>query len=323
VWPGNLPGLYAFSGGILGYYIGDGGNDMYDDGNEIRVRVNGAWSGPLNYEQNCDGAAPVAVGGYFGQKEDATYITCKLPFDRRRGYDSSFGHAFVAIVMSPSGSIDGISTMGNLGADEGGKQEQGTMVGAKGVVGYYKKTYGANAPGVALADPSVNHIFFGQGIENAQVKIGSTTDSDLHELKFGHGVSLVYYVMWAGKEGYEYPKDDIQDILDRMSASCYSAEYTPHLSLGGGMNFGSVLGILVLVFAAIGLLVCVALVVKTPGMLANLSGKLKPGRSRTGPGSSSTVNVGNPPLQTPRMGLAGADSAQEYATAYTPPSSSM
>ena len=39
--------LYPFSGGESGTYISDGGQDMYDDGNELRLRVGGQWSEPL------------------------------------------------------------------------------------------------------------------------------------------------------------------------------------------------------------------------------------------------------------------------------------
>ena len=65
VWPGNLGSLYRFSQGINGYYIGDGGRDMYDVGNEVSVRINGQWSGPMYYNQNCDGSNPHPVGGYY------------------------------------------------------------------------------------------------------------------------------------------------------------------------------------------------------------------------------------------------------------------
>ena len=51
--------------------------------------------------------------------------------------------------------------------------------------------------------------------------------------------------------------------------------------------------------------------------LPNMGG----GRSRTSPSVSHTL--GAPPLQTPRAGLAGNDSAADnFSTAYTPPPSS-
>jgi hypothetical protein len=145
-------------------YIRDGGRDMYDIGNEVRLRVSGKWTGPLDYTQNCDGSSPRSVlalsGGWGQQHGDTTYTTCKLP--AQRWVDRSFGHVFVLVAHSKGSTIDGLSIMGNLGADEGGEQQANyaadPLRGDYGVVGYYKKTYGADSPGRSLADPSVNHV---------------------------------------------------------------------------------------------------------------------------------------------------------------------
>ena len=335
-WPGNFPGLYSFAEGILGYYIRDGGRDMFDHGNEVRLRIGGQWSGALDYTQNCDGSQPRLVGrdscDYAGDcKGDVTYITCKLPVSDGKTSDRSFGKAFVFIAYSPGHQIDGLSIMGNLGADEGGAQEANygndPLRGPSGVVGYYKKTFGANDPGRSLADPSVNHLIFGQGIEGAEVSIGSTTDSDLHELKFAAGTNLVYYVMFAGSEGYNYPRANFENIIERFASSCYGAYYEPSTGTGAGTIFLYLL-LFVCGIGAIGALVFCAYTGKLSEKLSevNLPGM----RSRTSPSvprhqlGTSTINLGAAPLQTPRAVLAANDSAaQEYATAYTPPPTSI
>jgi len=329
-WPGNLPGLYAFNEGVLGYYIRDGGRDMYDIGNEVRLRINGQWTGPLDYTQVCDGAHPRAVslrnGGWGAHYSDTTYATCRMPFTRFTD-TRAFGRAFVFIAYSATSSIDGLSIMGNLGADEGGKQESNTgsspLTAPNGVYGYYKKVFGADDPGVSLADPSVNHLIFGKGIGGASVRVGSTTDSDLHELTFSSGTNLIYYVMFAGKEGYEYPLSDFQDILNRLTRSCYDAEYTPfHPAVpeGGGGNAGTVVLIIFLVLVLIAAIGGLGFCYKQ-GKLDDLMSSMPsmPTRSRTSPTGSSTINLGAPPLQTARAGLAANDSAS-FATEYTPPS---
>ena len=326
-WPANFPGLYSFGEGTLSYYIRDGGHDMYDHGNEIRVRVNGQWSGALDYAQNCDGSHPVPVGrgncDYGGScLGDVTYITCTLSSS-----DRAFGRAFVFIGYSPDRQIDGLSIMGNLGADEGGSQEANygndPLRASEGVVGYYKKTFGANDPGRALADPSVNHIIFGKGIEGADVAIGSTTDSDLHELKFAAGTDLVYYVMFAGTEGYNYPRANFEDVVQRFASSCYGAALPPPSTGGGAVQTFFLL--LLLVCCGIGAIGGLAFCVKSGKLgerLSDISVTIPGVRSRTSP-STSTVNLGAPPLQTSRANLAANDSAaQEYATAYTPPPTS-
>lgn len=117
VWPARLPALYEFSDGVLGWNIADGGKDLFDTGNAVRVRVAGHWSDPLLYNQLCDGAgaAPVRIG-------DARYITCKLDSSWVPGY----GAAFVTIVASERSLIDGFMVSGNVGAD--GKVRSGACL---------------------------------------------------------------------------------------------------------------------------------------------------------------------------------------------------
>jgi len=303
-------------------------------GNKVLLRVNGHWSGPLDYTQNCDGTRPATVGGYFAMG-DAEYITCKLPISSWRKYDKSFANAWVMIASSAEGMIDGISTIGNLGADEGGKQEYNNggdeLTAPGGVVGYYKKTYGADAPGVSLADPSVNHLIWGRGISGASVTIGSTTDSDLHEVVFPHGTTLVYYIMWAGEEGQNYPRADIEMLLHDLAASCTgnlddetgsaAGQSTGH---SGGGNGGATVAIVIVVLLVLALVGGAGYAVSTGKLSLSSITSVLPGRSRTSPSSTSTVgSLGAPPLQTPRAGLVGADSAADnFATAYTPPPSS-
>ena len=182
-WPANLPSLYSFTSGTMGYTVSDGGDDMFDNGNELRIRVNGQWSSPLYYTQVCDGAS--ANGVFFedkwthrhdGAAFDAKYLTCKL-----EQYDAGYGAVFVLVVESKAGSIDGFQVTGNLGADGSGKQESNDggspLHGPKGAVGYYKATYGAGGT-ATTADPSVNHLVFGPGADGAKVSVGATTDND-------------------------------------------------------------------------------------------------------------------------------------------------
>lgn len=73
--PATVTQLYMFTGGEAGATkIGDGGNDMFDGGNELRLRVNGQWTPPLEYTQECDTKIGTPVG-----RGDAMYTTCKLP----------------------------------------------------------------------------------------------------------------------------------------------------------------------------------------------------------------------------------------------------
>jgi len=191
---------------------------MFDIGNEVRLRINGQWSSPLYYTQDCDGSHPHPIG-LTQRLGDATYATCKLPMTSLDAYRPGYGAAFVLVAHSPSSAIDGFMTLGNTGADEGGQQmyNEGSspLRSSGGAVGYYKAIYGANAPGRSVADASINHLIFGAGLGDATVKIGATTDSDLHEIKWAKGTTHLYYVLFAGKEGYEYTQETFQGVLDQ------------------------------------------------------------------------------------------------------------
>ena len=106
-WPASLSSLYQFSGGETGVTIGDGGDDMFDQANMVRLRVNGQWTDPLKYTQQCEGAVAEPA-----RKGDAEYATCK-----------TIGTApvFAAVFSSAAGAIDGLRISGNLGADGQGQ----------------------------------------------------------------------------------------------------------------------------------------------------------------------------------------------------------
>ena len=253
VWPANLPALYNFAGGVLGYSIADGGRGAYDNGNELRIRVNGQWSSPLYYNQVCDGSHwnPTVLDDRYASQGDVRYITCKLPLSSLSYYYPGYGAAFIFIASSKAGQIDGFMTLGNLGADKGGSQHFNTGVSSEGplscqpasscpdgTIGYYKKTYHASTGGVAA--PSINHLIFGRGLENAVVTVGSSTDSDLHELHFGSGVTQMYYILFLGKEGYEYPRAAFEELLKTVANSCeLSADITPDEDLSDDCTYQS------------------------------------------------------------------------------------
>lgn len=182
-WPTGLRSLYPFTGGESGTSIGDGGRDMFDNGNILRVRVHGQWSEPLKYMQVCAGEASDPARG------DVDYATCKTP---------GVAPVFAATFHSPSGAIDGFRVSGNVGTDGSGyhfANAGDTPLQSSNLTdnqyGFYKKTWGAT-------DPSINHLIIVRGVQSAVTDIGQTTDSDLHMLTFPHGAYSLLYLMWAG-----------------------------------------------------------------------------------------------------------------------------
>jgi hypothetical protein len=201
--------LYPFSGGESGHIIQDGGNDMYDGGNEIRVRVRGQWSEPLKYTQVCHGEGP----GEATRLGDVEFNTCKY---------SNTAPLFAAVFSSESAEIDGFRVNGNLGADGGGTQASSSapissataMSTGTPMYGFYKSVSGTR-------DPSVNHLIIAPSAGVSMT--GLTTDSDLHEIHFSQGVSIFVYLLWAGSSGYAYTENDFTSVYTSITTSCFGA----------------------------------------------------------------------------------------------------
>ncbi|KOO29422.1 hypothetical protein Ctob_007133 [Chrysochromulina tobinii] len=333
VWPVNLPALYNFQGGVTGYYIDDGGRDAFDIGNELRIRVNGKWSSPLYYNQICDGSHSHPVGNSIASLGDVQYITCKLPLSSLSYYSPGFGAAFILIGSSKAGMIDGFMTLGNLGADKGGAQKfnngNSPLRGPHGTIGYWKKTYGADDAGVDLADPSINHLIFGKGLDKADVTVGSSTDSDLHELQFKNGITQFYYILFLGKEGYSYSEKAFEETLNALASSCNLDEAR---SLPGGADEppGMSGWVIAAIVISVWLLLCFlagCFWAKKNGKLDAIMDKLPAiplpsmSRAKTTPARRSAPSTSMAPLSTAKISLTTADSAaEEFATSYQPPS---
>ena len=346
-WPVELPSLYSFTEGYAGSSIRDGGSDMFDTGNELRVRIGTRWSSPLRYTQVCDGSSSASVQGL----GDAHYVTCK----HTDVYVPGYGSFFVAAIESRSGSITALMVNGNLGADGKGAQranngtDGGHLRGAHGAVGYYKQTFWAGS------DASVNHLIFAVGDHavGANVRVGNTTDSDLHELSFGRsGVPLVYYLLWGGQHGYRYEEEDFQKVLDAVAGACLpESGYVPPAGGGGGGRGGGagasgggggVFGVVIFVLFLLSLVGFLGYgkykgwryprLLEALDRVRSLKLPVPAMRSQTTP-TPNFVNVAGGPLSTANVTgasapLAMADSATPYVaspmgqTPYTPPPSS-
>ena len=162
----------------------------------------------------------------------------------------------------------------------------------------------------------------------ARSYIGSTTDNDLHQVRFTGGVHTLYYVLWAGKNGYKYEEDDFQGVLNTLAAACLppSTYFPPDAPAGGGggFTFGTFIEI-VFILGAIALVGAIGFMCYKGTFpkidldsfaLPSLSGVGRPGgRSQTNP--MPTFDPGMGPISTTngRSPLAANDSA----TPYTPP----
>lgn len=192
--------LFAFSEGESGEQINDGGNDMYDGGNRVNVRVSGSWSPNLKYTQECGGPNTkemTAVG-----MSDVTYLTCKI---------TSPATMWFAYFESAGANINGFRTMGDLGADGGGHVKSGRLSRIRGTSGYYMHVHSAS-------DPSINKLVLVPNTGWSQ-QTQSTTHLGNHELT-GGGVKALLYVLFAGNNGKEYSEGEFQSVMNAVLGNC-------------------------------------------------------------------------------------------------------
>ncbi len=167
-----IPTRYAFTDGVTGTNISDGGNDMYDGGNFLGTNLGTS----LSYSDNIIAASTLlgAGGQYFTRKYDGLWV-------------------FAADVSG----LSYFEITGNLGADGGGSTDSAVLsVVREGVTyrGFVKRVY-------AAGDPSVNHLVIAADNGSVAHLVATSTDDDYHRITSLTGVTRIYHVLYAGTSG--------------------------------------------------------------------------------------------------------------------------
>ena len=164
----NIPDMYFFSDGVNGYSIIDGGNDMYDGGNQLSTP-----SGVILYYS--DGL--VVSNDNLGQ--GGSYFT--------RKYNGLF--LFVADINN----IPFFEITGNNGADNGGTVNGSvleTTINGKTFYGFVKRVFNAG-------DPSINHLFIVEANEGLSHEFATNTDNDYHRVFGLENSDRLYYLLYS------------------------------------------------------------------------------------------------------------------------------
>lgn len=167
-----IPNRYAFSEGVTGTNIGDGGNDMYDGGNFLNTNLGSS----IPYSDNVIAtSAALGTGGqYFTHKYNGLFV-------------------FVADVVG----LSYFEITGNLGADGSGSTDSAVLsVQRNGVTyrGFVKRVY-------AAGDPSVNHLIIVADNGSVTHETSTDTNNDYHRLTNLTGVTRIYDLLYAGTSG--------------------------------------------------------------------------------------------------------------------------
>jgi len=202
----ELSHMFRFNEGTYSNRIRDGGYDMYDYGNRLRIRSATSYSGHLSYRQQCSNGAWTNAG-----VGDIKYFTCKI---------TNPVVLFFAGFKSESKSITGFKIEGGLGADGSGGVA-GEEIGQwphGSLWGYSKQVYGTR-------DPSVNHLVLVPNDSWTNV-YSSSTNYDNHEVKGNNGVGMLFYVLWGGRNPHKSPQakqytaDDFAKVMASIDIAC-------------------------------------------------------------------------------------------------------
>jgi hypothetical protein len=208
-----IPTRYAFSEGVTGTNIGDGGNDMYDGGNFLNTNL----SLNLPYSDNLivNSAALGNGGRYFTRKYDGLWVF---------GADVS--------------ALNYFEITGDLGADSGGAMDSAVLsVVRDGITyrGFVKRVYNAG-------DPSVNHLIILANNGSATHEVSTDTNNDYHRVTSLSGVTRIYYLLYAGTGGAYISNASTLNImtafLDAVSAPDWlmASPLSGNVSAGGSQN---------------------------------------------------------------------------------------
>lgn len=215
-----IPGRYAFTDGITGTNISDGGNDMYDGGNYLATDLGAS----LSYSDGVIlSSATLGAGGrYFTRKYDGLFV-------------------FAADLAG----VSYFEITGNLGADGSGSTDTAILTQTRGGVtyrGFVKRVYGAG-------DPSVNHLVIVADNGSVTHSASTYTNDDLHRVSSLAGITRVYYLLYAGGSGGYINNTSAQAVMgafldtvstgDWLSATPASGTIAPGASANVALTFDS------------------------------------------------------------------------------------
>ena len=207
---GNIPNGYNMTDGITGTCVSDGGNDMYDCGNQLNTNLTTLipyTGGSINTHVGFNG------GSYFTHKYNNMWVM--------------------------AADLNGVTTFftsGNNGADGSGNVNGYTYTVTVGCMNYYVFVKRINGAG----DPSINHIYIvpDNGTLPAPTHTFSTdTNNDEHRLNNLGNFDRLYYLLLAGASGYAYTNAEIEaavlDFINQANVTAGGVAQAPVTQIAG------------------------------------------------------------------------------------------
>lgn len=169
-----IPSRFDFNDGVTNYYISDGGDDMYDSGNQLTTQ-------PASYN--------------YLDYSDGVIATDSLLLGTSRYFTRKYQGLFVCVM-----ELGGFSTFmidGGTGADGAGYVEASELVvQARGRTyrGFFKRVFGTDSP-------SINQLIIVEDAPGLSRTYATDTNDDDHTVSGLPSKGLLQYLLFAGANG--------------------------------------------------------------------------------------------------------------------------
>jgi hypothetical protein len=178
-----IPNRFDFSEGITGAYISDGGWDMFDFGNYLRINSQDY----LSYSDRMVATDPDSMVEYFTLKADGLFVLAADVED-----------------------LEAFQISGGLGADGFGTVDGATIetrIGGSSFTGFLKRVHSAR-------EPSVNQLIIFRSNGLAAQSFPTSTDSGDQTVTDLDGVERIYYLLFASQNGGYIENVEVQAIME-------------------------------------------------------------------------------------------------------------
>jgi hypothetical protein len=182
-----IPNRFDFSDGETGYYIGDGGSDMYDGGNFLETNL-------VEYNSILYSNDSISYSNLLGA--GGKYFTRKFPG--------------LFVFVADLNQIESFTIDGYLGANGSGSADGAVLqVHAAGTdfLGFVKRVYNAS-------DPSVNHLIIVEYSQAVKDSFSTNTNYDFHRVSHLSGATRLYYLLYAGNSGKYIDNNATRGIME-------------------------------------------------------------------------------------------------------------
>ena len=204
-----MPQRFNFTDGISGNQIVDGGDNMYDYGNYLSTSL-----GSLYYSDK-------AIQSSYSLGSAGRYFTAKYPglFMMAADLDSIDGFRIEGSLGSYAGIVDTVTLDLNIGENR--------------YLGYVKRVFDD-------VTPSVNHLIIVENPgESTNHEFYNYSYSDYHAVWGLENTTRIYYLLWAGNNGYYYNDSIVSDIMSEFLNTANSSNWLQLSSYSGTIMPGS------------------------------------------------------------------------------------